>query len=292
LGGAFIGLASLQFGSVVVLGKIVTDHGLPVPSFLALRFLIAAALLSVALSVVRQPLLAAPGERIPLALLGVAGYAVEAGLFFAAVRHGSAAAVTLLFFTYPVWVALVAFATGKGLPGWLLGGALLAAVGGAALVVLSSGGLDITTAGILFAFGSAFSFALYLTIVDVVLKRTNALTGSMWVSAAAGSALAVFAPLSGSAGLPQGAAQWASVIGTAAFTAGAFVCLFAGLRRLGPVRTSIVAATEPLAATTLAVIFLHEQLRAGTVGGGMLILAGAVAASLARRQPTGEPPVP
>jgi drug/metabolite transporter (DMT)-like permease len=213
-------------------------------------------------------------------------------LFFAAVRHGSAATATLLFFTYPVWVALAALALGKGLPGWLLGGAILSAVGGAALVVLSSGGLDIGAAGILFAFGAAFSFALYLTAVDVVLKRTNALTGSMWVGAAAGSALAVFAPISASAAWPDGGGQWAAVIGTAVFTAGAFVCLFAGLRRLGPVRTSIVAATEPLAASLLAVAFLHEQLRPGTVGGGILILAGAVAASLARRQPAGEPPVP
>ncbi|MFN2590812.1 MAG: DMT family transporter [Actinomycetota bacterium] len=291
LGGALIGLASLQFGSVVVLGKIDTDHGLPVPSFLALRFLIAAALLAAALAVVRQPLLAAPGERLALTLLGVAGYAVEAALFFAAVRHGSAAAVTLLFFTYPVWVALAALALGRGLPGWLLGGALLAAVGGAALVVVSSGGLDISMSGVLFAFGSAFSFALYLTVVDIVLRRTNALTGSMWVSAAAGVALALFAAVSGSAALPDGGAQWAAVTGTAAFTAGAFVCLFAGLRRLGPVRTSIVAATEPLAASILAVVFLHEQLRAGTVGGGALILAGAVAASLARRDGS-EPPVP
>jgi drug/metabolite transporter (DMT)-like permease len=292
VGGGLIVLASLQFGGVVVLGKIVTEHGLPVASFLAIRFLLAGVLLAIALAALRQPLLAAPGERLPLTLLGMAGYAVEAGLFFAAVQHGSAAAVTLLFFTYPVWVALAALALGKGLPGRILGGSLVAAVGGAALVVVSSGGLDIATSGIVFAFASAFSFALYLTVVDIVLKRTNSLTGAMWVSLAAGSALAVFAAATGSAEWPKDFGAWTAVAGTAAFTAGAFVCLFAGLRRLGAVRTSIVAATEPLAASILAVIFLHEQLRAGTVGGGVLILAGAVAASLARRESDAEPPVP
>ncbi|HEX9236308.1 MAG TPA: DMT family transporter [Actinomycetota bacterium] len=292
LGGAFIVVASLQFGGVVVLGKIVTEHGLPVASFLAIRFTVAALLLFVALLGIGQPLIASPGERVPLTVLGMAGYAVEAGLFFAAVQHGSAAAVTLLFFTYPVWVALAALALGRGLPDWLLGAALFSAVGGAGLVILSSGGLDITTAGILFAFASAFTFAMYLTGADAVLKRTNSLTGAAWVSAAAGVALAVFAFSSGSAQWPAGLHQWAAVIGTAVFTAGAFVCLFAGLRRLGAVRTSIVAATEPLAASLLAVAFLNERLRPGTVGGGTLILAGAVAASLARREPPTEPPVP
>ena len=158
-GGLLVGLAALLFGGVVVLGKIVENSDLPVPSFLSIRFGLAALLLAGVLAATRQPLVAAPAERWPLAALGMAGYAVESALFFAALRHGGAAAVTLLFFTYPVLVALIAIFTGKGLPGWLLGGSLLAAVGGAALVVVSSGGLDITTAGIVLAFASALAFA-------------------------------------------------------------------------------------------------------------------------------------
>src|SRR6266542_5720757 len=95
----------------------------------------------------RQPLRAAPGEGWRLALLGVAGYAVEAAFFFAGLKHGTAAAATLLFFTYPVAVALIAFFLGKGLPGWLLGGALVAAVGGAAVVAVAGGGVDIDGTG-------------------------------------------------------------------------------------------------------------------------------------------------
>jgi drug/metabolite transporter (DMT)-like permease len=292
VGGGLILLASLQFGAVVVLGKLATDAGLSVSSFLAIRFVLAAVGLAVVLALVRVPHLAAPGERIPLAVLGMAGYAVEAGLFFAALQRGTAAAVTLLFYTYPVWVALAALVLGGGLPGWLLGGALASAVAGAVLVIVSSGGLDITAAGIAFAFGAAFSFALYLTAVDALVRRTNPLTGAMWVSGAAGIALAVFAVASGGGSLPGDAEEWAQVVGTAVFTAGAFVCLFAGLRRLGAVRTAIVASTEPLAAAILAVIFLDEPLRPGTVGGGVLILAGAVAASMARRVGSGEPSVP
>jgi drug/metabolite transporter (DMT)-like permease len=78
-----------------------------------------------------------------------------------------------------------------------------------------------------------------------------------------------------------------------AATAAAFVCLFAGLRRLGPVRTAVVAATEPLAATVLAFLFLDQPVRPGVVAGGVLILGGAIAASLARGgAPAVEPEVP
>jgi drug/metabolite transporter (DMT)-like permease len=66
-------------------------------------------------------------------------------------------------------------------------------------------------------------------------------------------------------------------------TAGAFFCLFAGLRRIGAVRTSIVASLEPVATALLALAFLGEPLGAGVMAGGLLILAAATTASVARR---------
>ena len=292
MGAAFVGLTSVQFGAVVVLGKLVSrSGGLPVPSLLAIRFAIAAALLAAVLVSLRQPLYPARGEGWRLAALGVAGYAVESGLFFAAIPHGTAAAVTLLFFTYPVLVAVIAFLVGRGLPGWLLGGALVSSIAGAALVTLPGGGVDIDAVGTALALGSSLSFALYLMGADAVLKGTNSLVGAMWVSASAAAGLTAYALVTGTAAWPVGWRQWGPVLGMAAFTAGAFVCLFAGLRRLGAVRTSILSATEPLTAAVLAAVFLHEAVGAGTGAGGTLILAGAVAASLARRQRAeGTPP--
>jgi hypothetical protein len=73
LGGGLIVVGSLQFGGVVVLGKIVTDGGLPVPAYLAIRFAAAAVLLAVALAATRQSLAAARRDGWRLLLLGMAG---------------------------------------------------------------------------------------------------------------------------------------------------------------------------------------------------------------------------
>lgn len=275
-----------------MLGKVIEDSGLPVASFLALRFAVAAFLLAVALGAARLPLSAARGEGRRLAALGVFGYAVEAGLFFAALAHGTAAAVTLLFFTYPVFVSATALLTGKGPPGWLLGGALASSVAGAAVVVATGRGVQIDTHGALLALGSSLAFSLYLVGADAVLKATTSLAGAMWVSASASAGLAFFAVATGQGRWPGGWDQWGPVLGTAAFTAGAFFCLFAGLRRLGAVRTSVVSATEPLAASLLAAAFLHQPIGLGLVVGGVLILSGAVAAALARVGAPVEPPGP
>ena len=291
VGAGFILLTSLQFGAVVVLGRVGTSTGLPVPSFLAFRFAIAAVLLASVLAALRLPLRPAPGEGVGLAILGMVGYAAEAAFFFAGLHHGTAAAVTLLFFTYPVLVSVIHVILGRGLPGWLLGGALAASMAGTALVVVAGGGVDIERTGILFALGSALTFAFYLTGADAVLRRTNSLVGAMWVSGSASIGLALFALMTGVAQVPAGWRECWPVLGTGVFTAGAFVCLFSGLRRLGAVRTAIISATEPLTAATFAAIFLGEVISTGTIWGGALILAGAIAASLARARPEPEPPM-
>jgi drug/metabolite transporter (DMT)-like permease len=282
VGGSFVALASLQFGAVVILGKLIAGRGLPIPAMLAVRFALAGALLAVVLALSGMGLGAARGERLRLVLLGGVGYAAESALFFFALRYGTAAAITLLFFTYPVWVAVLSAAMGMGLPGRLVIGSLVMTIAGASLVVASSGGLDVTVAGVVLAFGAAVTFSLYLVGAERTVRDTSSPAAAMWVSTSAAAGLAIYALIGAQARLPSGAGEWLPVGAMGAFTAGAFFCLFAGLRRIGAVRTSIVASLEPVAAALLALIFLDEPLGAGVVAGGVLILAAAIAASVAR----------
>jgi len=288
LGAAAIAAGSVCFGAVVVLGKVATNRGMPVVPMLVVRFAISAALLAIVLTFTRNPLRPARGEGWKLVVLGVFGYAVEAAFFFAGIERGTAAAITLLFFVYPVLVTLLATALGRGLPGSLVGGSLVAAVTGVAVVVASGGGVDVTPAGIGFALGSAGVYTVYLTLVERVLVRTSSLAGAMVVAAAASGGLAVYGLATDGLRLP-GSSQWWPVAGMGAFTAAAFLCLMAGVRRIGAVRTAIIAALEPLVASLFGWVFLDEPLRGGVVGGGVLILAGAIAASLARAGSKTEP---
>src|SRR2546430_7604737 len=134
LGGLFVALASVQFGLVVVLGKVASNRGVPVESLLAIRFGIAAVLLAAALIATRAPLLAARGERVRLLALGALGYGVEATLFFLALARGTASAVPLLFFVFPVIVTVVSALAGGGMSGALVVGSICAAISGGGLV--------------------------------------------------------------------------------------------------------------------------------------------------------------
>jgi drug/metabolite transporter (DMT)-like permease len=285
-GGLLTALAALLFGGIVTIGRSVAVRDVPVSSLLAVRFGTAAAVLALILVIRRQPLRPARGEGRRLVLLGAIGYAVESAFFFLALGRGTAATVTLLFYTYPVWVALLTAAFGLGVPGALVVGSLVAAVAGSAIVVGSSGGLDITTPGIVFSLASAVTIAFFLIGLEGLVTRTTSLASSMWIALSAALGHAVFAVVSGTGRLLHGD-ELIPILSMGVLTSGAFLLLFLGIRRLGAVRASIISSLEPVAAATLALIFLEESIRVGILVGGALILGGAIAATLARgvRQP-------
>lgn len=290
-GGLLGAAASLQFGMIVVLGKRVLERGISVESMLAYRYAVAATVLAAILAALRRPLLSEPGERVGLAALSLL-YALESAFFFTAARHGTAAAVTLLFFTYPVVVTVGAWLVGRGVPAGLTLVALVCALGGAGIVVGTGTGLSVETTGVVFALGAAVVFSGYLVGSDLLLRRTSPTTGALWVCGGAAAGLLAFAAVTGRSTLPRVPADWWSILAMGVATAGAFVCLLGALQRLGAVRTAIVSATEPLAAAILGFVFLDESVSAGTAVGGALILAGAITASLARARTAPEPSIP
>ena len=292
LGGLSAAASAILFGSIIIWGRFVLERGVPVETMLSIRFAIGALVLVVAAVVAGRPVIAQRGERLRLVVLAVCGYAIEASLFFTATQHGTVAAVTLLFFLYPVFVTMWAWALGGRLPARLTVIALVCAVAGAVIVVGTGTGLEIDGVGVLLAFGTAATYSLYLTGADLWIQRTAALTSAMWISAGASIGLFVYANVVGRWEVPSGAAEWGPLVGMGLASAGAFFFLMEALARIGAVRTAIVSAMEPLAAAVLGFIFLDESVTFGVAAGGGLILAGAILASLARTPTPQEQQVP
>jgi drug/metabolite transporter (DMT)-like permease len=67
--------------------------------------------------------------------------------------------------------------------------------------------------------------------------------------------------------------------------------MLAGLQRVGAVRNAIIGVMEPLTVAVLAAWFLDEPITAPVISGGVLILVGAVIASVVRTTRIVEPNV-
>lgn len=280
---------AMLFAAVVVLGKQVEAGNLPFV-MLSMRFGGQSVLLLGALLLLHRPLLPAKGERLALALAGTIGYGSEAAFYFTALNHGNAAAVTLLFYTYPVWVMLVTIGLDRKAPPRTLFLALFLALGGSALVVLGGGRAQIETIGIVLALCTSIAYTAYLVSTDRHVKTTDPLTAAMWLGTGAAVANVAYAFAFQAVTFPT-ASSWWRLVGMAAFSSGAFVAMLAGLQLVGAVRNAIIGVMEPLTVAVLAFFFLEEPITLAVVAGGSLILGGAVLAMLIRTTRTAEPPV-
>ncbi len=281
---------ALMFAAVVILGKSMLDGHQNAFVILTLRFAGAAILLLAYIAATGRPLLPERGEWLGIAIAGTAGYGTEAAFYYGALNHGNAGTVTLLFYTYPVIVMAGTMLIERKAPARLLFLALGLAVIGSVIVVLGGGGVEIQPIGIVLILCCATGYSAYLIGLDRVIKRTDLMTSTMWLAVGAMVANGLFALTFGNNLIPHGP-QWWRIIGMAAFTAGAFVCLLASLRRIGALRNSIIGVMEPLAVAVLGAVFLAEPISSSTAIGGGLILGGAVAAAFGRTRSSSDPKV-
>jgi drug/metabolite transporter (DMT)-like permease len=280
---------AILFAAVVIFGKQVEAGNLPFV-MLAIRFGGQSVLLVCVLVLLRRPLLPDKGERLPLALAGTIGYGSEAAFYFSALNHGNTAAITLLFYTYPVWVMLVTIGLDRKAPPRALFVALALALGGSALVVLGGGSAQVETVGIVLALCTAFAYTAYLVGTDRNVKTTDPLTAATWLGIGAAVANVVYAVGFNAVVFPA-ASDWWRLLAMIVFSAGAFVAMLAGLQLVGAVRNAIIGVMEPLTVAVLAYFFLDEPVTAAVIVGGVLILGGAVLAMLIRTTKTAEPPM-
>src|SRR5207244_3534587 len=107
-------VSALAFGAMAIFAKLAYRHGAGTATLLTLRFAIAGTVLwlIVALRGGARPRL---DRRTALgaAGLGVFGYSLQAGGYFAALHHLSASMTALLLYTYPALVFVGAVALGR-----------------------------------------------------------------------------------------------------------------------------------------------------------------------------------
>jgi drug/metabolite transporter (DMT)-like permease len=276
---------AFSYGITIVCNRQLALHGFGPQATLSIRFGVSAAVLFGLLAVLGRPLRPLPGERLRPLLLGAIGYALESSLFYSALQRGTAAAVALLFYVYPAIVTVLELVRREVTFSLRLLGALVLSIGGVSVIVLTGGDVAITAAGILFALGSAVSFAVYLLVSRRAVTRTDPMVNAAWVAFGASLSLTVQGVLTQSLQAPG--EDWWLMLANGVATAAAFSLLFAALSRLGASRTAVVMTLEALSGVVLAAVLLGETIGLVQLVGGAAILAATVLISTSRPTPDG-----
>jgi drug/metabolite transporter (DMT)-like permease len=272
--------AALSFGVVVVVQRSLAKEHLPVATVVGGRYGIASVLLFAALAASRRPLLPVPGERMRAVLLGLVGYVVHSSLFYLALGHGTAAAVSMLFYLYPAVIAVIELtARLRPVNSRSVAAPILSAFG--VMVVLTAGQeLSVSPAGVGLALAASVAVSCYLLGSSHLIRRSNPMATGACVAAGVAVSMSTGGTLLSGFSLPGDAVGRLLLAGLA--TAGATACVYATLLRLGAGAAAAFMALQSLVALVIAGITLHEPITIAHVVGGVALVAGAALASGSR----------
>jgi drug/metabolite transporter (DMT)-like permease len=273
--------SAAAFGAMAVFGKLAYADGATVGTLLAVRFVLAAALLwapILARGAARE-IRALGGRDVGIALaLGGGCYATQAGCYFAALERIDASLLSLVLYTFPAIVAVTAIALGRERADGRRLAALGLASGGLALVVAGAGSGALDPLGVALALGAAIVYSAYILTSEGISGRMRPGVLSALVCTGAAASLTIGSALLGE--LHPGeltVAGWGWLAGVAVVSTVASITLFfAGLRRVGPTTASILATVEPLVTVLLAFLVFGEMLGAVQLAGGALVLGGVL----------------
>jgi drug/metabolite transporter (DMT)-like permease len=252
--------------------------GFEIAPLLALRFSLAAAVFWMVFTVRRAGL---PSRRTVVAglAMGALGYAAQAGLYFGALTRIDASLTSLLLYTYPGLVFLLALTIGREHASPARLGALALATLGTALVLVGGGVGGVDGLGVALGLGAAVVYSVYILVADRVLGGADpftlaalVMTGAAVATALVTLALGDFATL-GAVG--AGGYGWLLCV-TLVSTVLAVSAFFAGMPLVGPATASIVSTVEPVVTIGLATAVFGESLGMGQLAGGVLVLGAVV----------------
>jgi len=211
-----------------------------------------------------------------VASFGLIGVSTLFGAYILSISMVGAAMASVLLYTAPAWVAVLAWLTlGERMHAHKLIALAMTLLGVACVslgpAIMSGHGLGVVNLpGILLGLLSGFSYATYYIF------------GKRYLGRYATSTLFLYALPVGCLGLlpfvtfgPKTPQAWLTLAVLAVSTTyGAYSVYYAGLRRLEATRTAIVATLEPVLAASLAYIWWDERFDAlGYVGSGLILAA-------------------
>lgn len=280
--------SSLGYATLPVLAKMALDAGVEVLPLLTWRFLTGAALVwLVSLTTGRE----LPARSVLLPLLGLGTlYALNSFAFMAGLVWIPASLASLVFFTYPAVVVLLARVfVGEPLTTRRLTALFLALIGCALTAGFGLTGGD--PRGVLLVLVSVAVIAVFIVASHPVLEASPGLAGSAVILTGTALVTVVVTAAAADFALPGGHRVVLLVLLLGVLSTALPVTLFlAGIKWIGPARAAVFSTLEPVFTVLLAALVLGERLTGLQLVGGSLILAAVVWLRLER--PLTDEPTP
>jgi len=275
-------LSGVCFGFVPVLGLYAYQGGATVLTLLFLRFTFAACIFFTYLFARSIKLRLTRAIVFPLLLIGGLFHPLQSYLYLASLKYISAGLAVLLFYTYPVWVAIWSFLFHKERLSVQTACAIALAFAGLSLVVGTS--LDtVNSIGVILALGSAFFISIYIISSGKILQQMDSIVVSAFLTLLNSVFFFVVGSATGTLNFHLEPLGWLATIASAIIATNiALFAFLAGLERVGSTTASILCMTEPVTTAIFSALLLSQRLTLLQWFGGLVILLGAALVVVAK----------
>lgn len=269
-------LSAVSYGTGVIFVRFAYEAGISPGTAIFLRFAIAAAVLSLFLTLTRRwPRL--PYRRVAaLFLMGFLAYTILGTTWFVALSTTPAWLVSLFSALYPLVVSLGS---------WLFLGEVLGRRVVLALALVLSGSFALfwhpfegaVLTGIWLMVLNTIVLALYILVGQRWTQGVSPVASATWMAIGAMVGTFFYALLSSQLSFRFAPTGWVwAFLFAVVSTALAIVFLWSGIGLIGPSRATIIGSSEPLFSILLSVVVLGEVMSVLQVLGGIFVLAGTV----------------
>jgi len=286
-----IGISILLFSSVFFglnnnLARLTYDHGSNVMTLLTIRTIVAVLAIGAYLTALRLWRRFGRAD-MPTFAMACLTFTIGTVLLLESFRFLPVSLAVLIFYLFPIIVALIYLATGEErlTPiGWV---GVVAAFCGLALALEIFHGFELNLIGVVLALGAALCLAVNIVSTHRLMRRVPGILVTFWLLFVSGVVYAagMFAVVGVS--LPD--AGTGVLVFSGAVVAGpiALISFFIGLSMAGGTKTALVMNSEPVTTILFAAAILGEALGWLQYFGAAIVIASIVLVTLAERRRTG-----
>jgi len=277
---ALIAAASITWGTMGIFGKLAFEYGINPATLIALRLLISSVTMLMPLILFKRELLKIRRRDIPkLLVFGIFATALQRITYFYAIDLTTATIAAMLFYTYPIFVTLLAslFSKEKVQLSTIL--AIIFAFSGVALVVRAyeASWLNANFIGITFGMLSSVFFVFYFFITKDLRNHYTNWTLIFYGDTIGAIALSpiIFSSFSAVANYPQ--QLWLLIFIIAWFPSlFAYLIYSYALKHVEFSKGSILSVLEPLSTAIFSAVILSEKFEPPQIIGITLALTGVI----------------
>lgn len=277
-------LSAFGFAASPSLARLAYEGGSDPATAALFRFAIGAAVLYPAYRLRRGRLVL--NRRLALIGLGIGlVYAMESVSYLFAVRLIPVSVTVLVFFTFPVFVALLVRLVDKVPVTPVKAVSLVAAFAGVALTT-GAAPQALDPAGIGLALLAAIGTAVFIVAGGRLTREVGSVGFALIAFAVAAIVFGAWIVLAGALDLPETAMGWFGLLGGSVTFVLSVLCFFTALKAVDTVSATLIANLEPILAIAIAYLALGEILTVPQMFGGAIVVAAILLPSVTgKRRP-------